>query len=160
MSKEDPYYHAFLSFKSETRESFTRFLYEALKDEGFVAFMDTTDIHVGDKVNCTIKEGIRNSMSAIIVFSSNYASSTWCLDELVLILGRMKSSRYFIIPIFYEVKVRDIKHQLGNYSSALEKHRLRHGDKVVEKWKQALAEVENIFGEHVEGQVLFLLFHK
>ncbi|XP_074355590.1 uncharacterized protein LOC141695231 isoform X2 [Apium graveolens] len=151
MCKEDPCYHTFLSFKGETRDNFTCFLYEALRNEGFLPFMDKTDIHVGDEVNVAIKEGIRNSMSAIIIFSPNYASSTWCLEELVLILQRMKTSKYFIIPIFYEVRTRDIKHQLGNYSSALEKHRLRgHGDKV-EKWKQALDEVGNILGEHVRG---------
>lgn len=148
--KEDAFYHVFLSFKGETRENFTCFLYEALKDEGFVAFMDKTDIQVGDEVHFTIKEGIRNSMSAIIIFSSNYASSTWCLDELVLILKRMKSSRYFVIPILYEVETGDIKHQLGNYGSALEKHRVRHGDKV-EKWRQALEEIGNVLGEPVVG---------
>ncbi|KAL1819891.1 hypothetical protein ACET3Z_014760 [Daucus carota] len=89
-------------------------------------------------------------MSAIIVFSQNYAYSTWCLDELVLILERKKNSRYFIMPIFYEVEIRDIRHQLGNYGLALEKHSVRHSHKV-EKWREALAEVGNIFGEHVQG---------
>ncbi|WOG86913.1 hypothetical protein DCAR_0206132 [Daucus carota subsp. sativus] len=112
--------------------------------------MDRTAIRVGDEVDSTIKEGIRNSMSAIIILSQNYAYSTWCLDELVLILERKKNSRYFIIPIFYEVEIRDIKHQLGNYGLALEKHRARHNDKV-EKWKEALAEVGNILGQHVKG---------
>nr|XP_017234331.1 PREDICTED: disease resistance protein RLM3-like isoform X2 [Daucus carota subsp. sativus]XP_017234333.1 PREDICTED: disease resistance protein RLM3-like isoform X2 [Daucus carota subsp. sativus]XP_017234334.1 PREDICTED: disease resistance protein RLM3-like isoform X2 [Daucus carota subsp. sativus]XP_017234335.1 PREDICTED: disease resistance protein RLM3-like isoform X2 [Daucus carota subsp. sativus] len=112
--------------------------------------MDKTDIRVGDEVSLTIKEGIRNSMSAIIVFSKNYADSTWCLDELVLILERNRNSRYFILPIFYEVEIRDIRHQLGNYGLALEKHKARHNDKI-EKWREALVEVSNIFGEHVEG---------
>ena len=44
----------------------------------------------------TIKEGIKNSTSALIVFSLNYVS----LDELVLILER-KNSSYFIIPLFF-----------------------------------------------------------
>ncbi|KAK1357442.1 hypothetical protein POM88_050698 [Heracleum sosnowskyi] len=88
MSKEDTFYHVFLSFKGETREKITCFLYEALKDEGFVAFMDKTDIKIGD--------------------------------------------------------------DLGNYGSALEKHRLRHGDKV-DKWRQTLEEVGNVLGEPVAG---------
>lgn len=150
MAKDPSFCHVFLSFRGETRNKFTCFLYEALKAEGFIAFMDKSDIRVGDEVDLTIKEGIRNSMSAIIIFSQNYAYSTWCLDELVLILERKKNSRYFIIPIFYEVEIRDIKHQLGNYGLALEKHRKRHNDKV-EKWREALVEVGNILGEHVEG---------
>ncbi|XP_063942562.1 uncharacterized protein LOC108209398 [Daucus carota subsp. sativus] len=79
--------------------------------------MDKSDIRVGDEVYSTIKEGIKNSMRAIIV------------------------------------EIRDIKHQLGNYGLALEKHKMRHNDEV-EKWREALAEAEvgNIFGEHVEGK--------
>lgn len=150
MAKDPSFCHVFLSFRGETRNKFTCFLYEALKAEGFVAFMDKSDIRVGDEVDLTIKEGIRNSMSAIIIFSQNYAYSTWCLDELVLILERKKNSRYFIIPIFYEVEIRDIKHQCGNYGLALEKHKERHSDKVG-KWREALVEVGNILGDHVEG---------
>ncbi|KAK1394374.1 hypothetical protein POM88_013430 [Heracleum sosnowskyi] len=157
MAKEASFCHVFLSFRGETRDKFTCFLYEALKAQGFVAFMDKSDIRVGDEVDLTIKEGIKNSMSAIIIFSQNYAYSTWCLDELVLILERKKNSRYFIIPIFYEVKIGDIKHQLGNYGLALEKHRGRHSDKV-EKWREALVQVGNILGDHVDGvQSTFIL---
>ncbi|XP_063942945.1 toll/interleukin-1 receptor-like protein [Daucus carota subsp. sativus] len=150
MAKETSFCHVFLSFRGETRNKFTCFLYEALRAQGFVVFMDKTDICVGDEVDLRIKEGIRNSMSAIIIFSQNYAYSTWCLDELVLILEHRKNSKYFIIPILYEVEIRDIKYQLGNYGLALEKHRERHSDKV-EKWREALVEVGKILGDHVEG---------
>ena len=150
MAKETSFCHVFLSFRGETRNKFTCFLYEALRAQGFVVFMDKTDICVGDEVDLRIKEGIRNSMSAIIIFSQNYAYSTWCLDELVLILERSKNSKYFIIPILYEVEIRDIKYQLGNYGLALKKHRARHSD-TVEKWREALVEVGKILGDHVEG---------
>ncbi|KAK1388342.1 hypothetical protein POM88_016520 [Heracleum sosnowskyi] len=150
MANEASFCRVFLSFHGETRNRFTCFLHEALKAQGFVAFMDTSDIHVEDEVDLTIKAGIRNSMSSIVIFSQNYAFSTWCLDELVLILERKKNSRYFILPIFYEVEIRDIKHQLGNYGLALEKHRARYSHKV-DKWRKALVEVGNIFGDHVEG---------
>lgn len=108
MANEASFCHVFLSFKGETRDKFICFLYEALKAEGFVAFMDKSDIGVGDGLDTTIKDGIKNSMSAIVVFSQNYAYSTWCLDELVLILERNKNSRYFVIPVFYEVDIGDI----------------------------------------------------
>ncbi|KAK1394375.1 TMV resistance protein N-like [Heracleum sosnowskyi] len=146
MANETSFCHVFLSFRGETRDKFACFLYEALKSQGFVAFMDKSDIRIGDEVDLTIKEGIKNSMSAMIIFSQNYAYSTWCLDELVLILKRKKNSRYFIIPIFYEVTI----YSLGNYGLALEKHRARHSDKV-QKWREALVEVGNILGDHVEG---------
>ncbi|XP_074359354.1 disease resistance protein RPV1-like [Apium graveolens] len=150
MASEASFCHVFLSFKGETRDKFTCFLYDALRAEGFVAFMDKNDIRVGDGVDLTIREGIRNSMSAIIIFSPNYANSAWCLDELVLILERNRNSKYFVMPIFYEVEIGDIKHQLGKYGQALDKHRARHNDKV-DRWREALVEVGNILGHRVEG---------
>lgn len=145
------FYHVFLSFRGETRKEFTCFLYEALKAEGFVAFMDKCDIPVGDEVASTIKEGIRNSTSAIIIFSQDYANSKWCLDELVLILQRRQTSKYFIIPIFYDVRIEDIKNPHGNYARALEKHMEKHSANKVVEWRKALEEVGRLRGIHLEG---------
>ena len=58
-------------------------------------------ICVGDEVYSTIKEGIKNSMSAIIVFSQNYAYSTWCLDELVLILKATRTPCILLYHFFW-----------------------------------------------------------
>lgn len=151
MAKTGCFCHVFLSFKGETRNKFTCFLFEALKAQGFEIFMDKETIRVGDEVDSRIQDGIRGSMSAIVVFSENYAYSTWCLDELLLILERKRTSRYFIIPIFYEVEPADIRHQRGSFGDALEKHKKRHSVEKVEKWRHALFEVANILGEHVQG---------
>lgn len=143
--------HVFLSFKGETRDKLACFLYDALKADGFEAFMDKETIGVGEELDSRIRNGIKGSMSAIVLFSQNYAFSTWCLDELVLLLERNRNSRYFIIPIFYDVEPSHIRYQLGSYGAALEKHRMRYDKEKVDKWRQALEEVANIVGEHVQG---------
>lgn len=151
MSNDSTFCHVFLSFKGETREIFTSFLYDALTADGFKVFMDKVAIREGDEVDLRIQQGIHNSMSAIVVFSENFAFSTWCLEELCLILGRKSTSRYLIIPIFYDVKAADVRYKLGSYGDALEKHKKRYNVDKVDKWREALEECGNIFGQHFEG---------
>lgn len=58
MANEASFCHVFLSFKGETCDKFTYFLYDALRAGGFVAFMDKGGVGVGDGVDFTIKEAI------------------------------------------------------------------------------------------------------
>ncbi|KAK3024220.1 hypothetical protein RJ639_044689 [Escallonia herrerae] len=135
----------------DIRQKFTCLLRDALVRSGFSTFMDEEDIHTGEKIDTRIREGIKNSRSAIIVFSENYASSTWCLQELVLILERLRISAYDLIPIYYYgVEPQDIKHQKKEYGKALVKHKTRY-EQEVESWKAALKKVGNFKGIIVEG---------
>ena len=79
-------YDVFLSFRGEdTRYAFTDHLCKALSAKGIETFMDD-QIRRGALINPTILTTIEKSRHAIIVLSENYASSKWCLDELVKIL--------------------------------------------------------------------------
>ena len=76
----------FLSFRGEdTRYNFTSHLYQALCDKGFNTFIDN-DLRRGEEISTELLKAIESSMISIVVFSDNYASSGWCLDELVKIL--------------------------------------------------------------------------
>jgi len=44
---------------------------------------------------------------SIIVFSENYASSAWCLDELGKIIECRKNNRS-MVPIFYKVDPSEV----------------------------------------------------
>lgn len=139
----------FLSFRGETRNNFTCYLYEKLKLQGFKPFMDRENIHVGDEIDGKIKKAIKYSKSAIIVLSENYPSSRHCLDELVHILERNRTSKYFIIPIFYYVAAADVKYQRGKFGDALEHVKKRHNNEKVVKWRAALAEVGDILAKEI-----------
>ena len=79
-------YNVFLSFRGEdTRYNFTSHLYEALR-QGFKTFLDDDNLQGGDAISKQLPKAIELSMISIVVFSENYASSTWCLKELVKIL--------------------------------------------------------------------------
>ena len=84
-------YDVFLSFKGEDiRYGFTDYLYQALCDKGFNTFIDD-NLQRGEEVSVELPKAIELSMISIIIFSKNYVSSTWCLDELIRILECQKN---------------------------------------------------------------------
>lgn len=62
MANQGTFCHVFLSFRGETGDAFTCFLYHALIAEGFQTFMDRSAITAGDEVDSTIKDGIKGSI--------------------------------------------------------------------------------------------------
>jgi len=84
-------YDVFLSFRGEdTRYGFTGNLKKALDDNGVRTFIDDKELKKGDEITPTITRAIEESMMAIVVLSENYASSSFCLQELLKILDKMK----------------------------------------------------------------------
>ena len=78
-------YDVFLSFRGEdTRKNFTSHLYKALCDKGINTFIDN-DLQRGEEISMELLKVIESSMISIVVFSKNFASSTWCLNQLVKI---------------------------------------------------------------------------
>ena len=110
-------YDVFLSFKGEdTSNTFTGHLYTILKQKGIYTFRDDKNVGRGKSISSTLLKAIEESMFAIIIFSRNYASSTWCLDELAKIVGCMKEMKMTILPIFYDVDPFDIRKQIETFA--------------------------------------------
>ena len=76
-------------------------LYQVLCDNDFNTFIDD-NLQKGEEISAELLKTIESSMILIIVLSENYASSTWCLDELVKIL-ECKNNCKLVLPIFYKV---------------------------------------------------------
>ena len=92
-------YDVFLSFKGEDiRYGFTDYLYQALCDKGFNTFIDD-NLQRGEEVSVELPKAIELSMISIIIFSKNYVSSIWCLDELIRILECQKNGQ-LVLPGF------------------------------------------------------------
>ena len=60
-------------------------LYATLKQKGIVIFKDEEKLKREKSISLELFNGIEESRFAIVILSRNYASSTWCLDELVVI---------------------------------------------------------------------------
>lgn len=90
----------FLSFRGgDTRECFTKKLYESLHSEGVRVFMDDEGLDRGDRIDTTLLQAIDDSAASIVIISTNYADSHWCLDELV----RIFESKRLVIPVFLKL---------------------------------------------------------
>ena len=141
-------YDAFLSFRGEdTRKSFTDHLYAALKNKGIYVFKDDKELEKGGSISPNLLEAIEESRISIIVLSKNYASSTWCLDELVKIVECKKRDNE-IFPIFYDVEPTAVRKQTTSFGEAFAKHEevFRNNIEKVQKWRDALEVVANISG--------------
>ncbi|KAM7491018.1 hypothetical protein LguiA_033939 [Lonicera macranthoides] len=57
----------------------------ALDRAGIYAFRDDERIERGEKINSELIKAMQGSRVSIVVYSENYARSTWCLDELTWI---------------------------------------------------------------------------
>ncbi|KAJ0934097.1 putative TIR domain, P-loop containing nucleoside triphosphate hydrolase [Helianthus annuus] len=144
-------YEVFLSFRGEdTRHSFTDHLYEALHQAGIRTFRDEDEIRDGQELKPEIERSIIESRASVIVFSENFAVSTWCLDELWLILEQKRKGDHFVLPVFYGVDPSDVRNQRGSFTVES-----RIGSKWTEdnvnRWKAALREVANLKGMVVSG---------
>ncbi|CAL9028628.1 unnamed protein product [Prunus brigantina] len=113
-------YHVFLSFRGfDTRSNFTSHLYSNLRLQGINTFMDDDELRRGEEISNTLLTAIEDSKISVVVFSKNYASSKWCLDELVKILDCKESNQQLVIPVFYKVNPSDVRNHRGSFEDAL-----------------------------------------
>ena len=158
-------YDVFLSFRGiDTRNNFTGNLYNSLQNQGGIqTFIDNEEIQKGEEITPTLLQAIKQSRIFIAIFSPNYASSTFCLTELVTILECSKSQGRLFLPIFYDVDPSQIRRLTGTYAEAFADHEVRFKDEKdkVQKWKDALRQAASLSGWHFQpGYVLhtILLF--
>ncbi|XP_070663487.1 uncharacterized protein [Malus domestica] len=142
-------YDVFLSFRGEdTRYNFTDHLYRALDRHGINTFIDL-ELRRGEEISPSLLEAIEKSRISVIIFSENYASSRWCLDELVHILECRKSKGQMTRPIFYKVDPSDVRHQRNSYGTAFadHNHKFENDLEKVQRWRTALTEAANLKGD-------------
>ncbi|XP_030942177.1 TMV resistance protein N-like [Quercus lobata] len=145
-------YDVFLSFRGEdTRHGFTGHLYQALWDKGFKTFIDNEDLQRGEEISAELIKAIKSSMILIIIFSQNYAFSTWCLEELTEILECKKNGQK-VLPVFYKVDPSELRKQEGSFGLALTTHEKKFENNIekVLRWRAALYEAASLSGWHYE----------
>jgi ribosome maturation protein Sdo1 len=139
----------FLSFRGEdTRTTFTAHLYDAFHRKGINTFMDK-EIRRGEEISpAAIFKAIEDSKISIIVLSKNYASSRYCLDELMKILECRRTRRQKVLSLFYHVDPSEVRHQTNSFGEAFAKLEEKFRDDVmkVQRWKTALKEVADLSG--------------
>ncbi|KAK4259602.1 hypothetical protein QN277_005917 [Acacia crassicarpa] len=168
-SKTKYRYDVFLSFRGEdTRKCFTVNLYDALRKKGINAFIDDKKLGKGEQIAPSLLKAIEKSRISIIVFSKNYATSTWYLDELAHIIQCKKKKNQVVMPLFYKVNPIDVQYQKNSFEEAMgaleerfrnevekdrksfEEDRAAYEDRVrknlekLQKWRSALFEAASL----------------
>lgn len=138
----------FISYRGEdTRKTFISHLHDALYKKQIRAYLDSK-LPRGDDISSALMQAIQDSYVSVVVFSENYASSRWCLDELIHILHCRMVESQLVIPVFYNVDPSHVRHQRGTYEKAFQKHEQdgRHCQHKIQLWKSALTHSADLAG--------------
>ncbi|XP_077244203.1 disease resistance protein RPV1-like isoform X2 [Tasmannia lanceolata] len=125
-------YDVFLSFRGEdTRKSFTSHLHAALLREGIRTFRDEDELEYGKEISHNLSKAIQHSRIAVPIFSKNFVSSRWCLEEITHMIDYKKH----ILPVFFDVEFPLF---IRSSTDAFSEHEMWFEKETVERWKEAL----------------------
>ena len=158
-------YDVFLSFRGDdTLNNFTSHLQKALRDKKIETFIDD-ELKRGDEISPSLLKAIEESRISVVIFSKDYASSRWCLEELVKILECSKKYNQIVMPVFYGVEPTHIRNQTGDFADAFADHEQRYKESLdkVQAWKDVLRQAANFSGwnsDTIKYVFIFFLFGK
>jgi hypothetical protein len=128
------------------------FLEPALRDANINVFIDKDEVVGTELVNLLVR--IEESRVAVVIFSKDYTSSEWCLDELAMIKDCKDQGSLSVMPIFYKLKpnvVEELRGDFGDTFRAL-KRRYRHEPERTRKWEEALEYIPTLIGMPLSDQ--------
>ncbi|KAK4269199.1 hypothetical protein QN277_022387 [Acacia crassicarpa] len=133
-------YDVFISFRgSDVRYGFLSHLTKQLRQEKIDVYVDER-LERGDDISIALPREIERSKIALVIFSKDYASSRWCLDELVKIMECKRDKNQIVIPIFYNVDPSHVRHQEGSYADAFAQHGKKFTDDLMklQDWRRSV----------------------
>ncbi|KAL4597203.1 hypothetical protein ACB092_12G218600, partial [Castanea dentata] len=142
-------FDVFLSFRGkDTRKTFTDHLYIGLKQKGIYVFKDDEKLKQGTFIAPELLKAIEEARFAVVILSSDYASSRWCLIELTKIVECMEMTGLVVLPVFHYVNPSDVRDHKGTFGEAISKHEESFKDNIgyVQTWKAALTKVADLAG--------------
>ncbi|CAL9241848.1 unnamed protein product [Arabidopsis halleri] len=129
----------FINFRGkDMRNGFLSFLEPAMREANINVFVDKHEVVGTDLVNLFVR--IQESRVAVVIFSKDYTSSEWCLDELAQIKDCIDQGGLNVIPIFYKLapsSVEEIKGDFGDTFRVL-KRKYKNEPERTQKWEEAL----------------------
>ncbi|CAA7053871.1 unnamed protein product [Microthlaspi erraticum] len=141
-------YRVFTSFHGpDVRKTFLTHLRKQFNYNGISMFNDQ-GIERGQTIAPALTQAIGESRISIVVLTKNYASSSWCLDELVEIFKCKDDKGQIVMTVFYGVDPSDVRKQTGDFGIAFNETCDRRTEEERRRWSQALKDVGNIAGEH------------
>ncbi|XP_054782201.1 TMV resistance protein N-like [Prosopis cineraria] len=99
-----------------------------------------------EEISLALMEAIEGLMISLVIFSKDYASLMWCLEELVKIIKCKETNQLIIIIVFYNIDPSDVRHQRGSYVDAFAKHeeKFKHNIDKLQIWRSTLTKTANL----------------
>ncbi|KAH9679662.1 Disease resistance-like protein DSC1 [Citrus sinensis] len=94
---------------------------------------------IKDEISPSLSSAIEGSKISIVIFSEGYASSRWCLNELVKILEIKNKYGQIVVPVFYRVDPSDLE------------ERFKEKIDMLQTWRIAMREASNLSGFDSHG---------
>ncbi|KAL0657869.1 hypothetical protein Bca4012_078454 [Brassica carinata] len=130
-------HQVFLNYRGEQlRYSFVSHLIEAFERHGINFFVDKYEQRGKDLKDLFVR--IKESRIALAIFSTRYAESSWCMDELVKMKKQADKRKIQVIPVFYKVRARDVRRQTGEFGDNFWNLAKASSGYQIKKWKEAL----------------------
>nr|GFB07758.1 NB-ARC domains-containing protein [Tanacetum cinerariifolium] len=141
-------YDVFVSYEGgDIIQSFVDHLFHDFKRKGICAFKEDEHVRRGEERYPQVFRAIEQSRFLVVILSDGFASSPYCLRELVkIILSKEKlQEKYEIIIVYHNCKPEMVVKEIENYEATFSKHeKLVKQD--VSKWKEALIKAVSLPG--------------
>ncbi|GJR63269.1 NB-ARC domains-containing protein [Tanacetum coccineum] len=126
-------------------------LFHDFNQKGIHAFRDDNELPKGEEISSHLYKAIEESRFLIVIFSKNYASSSWCVRELVKILEckQIESPKHEVRMIFYNAKPDVVRKQKRSFAEAFTNHEVSNKTEV-DKWRKPLSMAANLCGWDLE----------
>lgn len=151
-------YDVFPSFSGgDVRKTFMSHFLKELDRKLIIAFKDN-EIKKSRSLDPELTKAIKDSRIAVVIFSTNYASSSWCLNELLEIVKCKEECGQVVIPVFYGLDPSHVRKQTGDFGKIFDKTCQNKTEDKIIRWREALTGVANIFGYHSVTWYEFFFF--
>ena len=107
MNKSQP--ETFICHASEDKEGIARPIHQALEDIGIYAWLDESEIRLGQSIRQKIDEGLAECRSATIILSRPFLSKNWTQYEMDGIVGRLMQGEILLFPIQHGITIEEIR---------------------------------------------------
>ncbi|XLT08483.1 hypothetical protein HN51_054276, partial [Arachis hypogaea] len=141
-------YDVFVSFRgTDIRQGLLSHLIKEFHRKQIFAFVDDK-LERGDDISQALFGAIEKSLISLVIFSQDYVSSRWCLEELVKIVECREKDGQTVIPVFYKVDPSDVRYQKGTFANVFAEHEERYDMIKVQNWRTALKNSADLSGFH------------
>ena len=99
----------FICHASEDKEVIARPIHKALTELGLYAWLDESEIRLGQSIRQKIDEGLANCRSATVILSRPFFSKNWLQYEMDGIVGRQMQGEILLFPIQHGITIEEIR---------------------------------------------------